>query len=138
MHAAQLRMESTAQAWAPTASVEGAAAPGVDDVVLRYLASLVKSEQFHVHATVNQFRNQARAGLEAGAAAGYQGKDVQQPTLEGDEGDAAMAGGSGANKMQESAAPRTWRGAEIDWSVVAMAAAAGTVCGLVGGRLLSR
>jgi len=152
LQAAMLHMENTAQKWAPSASVEGVGAPAVDDVVQRYLAALVKSEQFHVHATVNQFRNQALAGMAAGAEGGYQGRDAQQPMEEGDEGDAAMVSrggagaeaeaGAGARNAQEEkgkgAEPRAWEDADVNWHVVAAAAAVGAACGLAGGRWLSR
>lgn len=59
----------------------------VDDVVLRYLGWLVKLEQFHVHGTINQYRNQVRAGVKACTGRGYQGKGAQFDIAEGDAGD---------------------------------------------------
>ncbi len=61
----------------------------VDGIVCQYLSWLMERDQLHIHATVNQFRNQARSGIAAWTGAGYQGKETQSAIKEGDTGDPA-------------------------------------------------
>ena len=139
--AAMLHMENMCQKWAPSASIEGLGLPGVDEVVQRYLAALVKSEQFHVHATVNQFRNQALAGVHAGTGEGYQGREAQQPMQEGDEGDAKMTVNATKKTTTEPVPAPVQTEVEkaaVDWAMVVAALAVGAVVGMVGGRMTAR
>ena len=65
--------------------------PEVDAVAVGYLKWVMRKQQFHIHGTMNQFRNQALAGTEVGAGL-YRGRQEQledaslADALEGDDG----------------------------------------------------
>jgi hypothetical protein len=80
----QWHLENQVQKWAPSAfqcmdeNSDGNCTRSVDDVVQAYLQWIITKQQFHIHGTMNQYRNQAIAYIDIDKT--YRGKAAQIAT----------------------------------------------------------